>query len=235
MQTKENKAMILAAGLGSRLGPLTKNRPKALVEWEGRPLLEHVILKLKSEGFREIIINIHHFAEMIRDFVDAKDRFGIGIEFSLEEELLDTGGGIRKASWFFGEEDFLVYNVDILSSIDLQALMDAHKEGGASVTLAVKDRPTTRSLLMNDEGLLKGWRDNRSGETILVDEGVDRLIPIAYSATCVMSPEVQKLFPEEDRFPLMPWLLMLAEKEAVRLYRHDHDSWMDMGKPEVYK
>jgi len=235
LQAKENKAMILAAGLGTRLKPLTDNKPKALLEWEGKPLLEHIIEKLKSSGFTSIIINVHHHAAMIIDFVKQKDHFGIEIEFSHEkEELLDTGGGIANASWFFGKEPFLVYNVDILSDIDLRAMYEDHLRSGAIASLAVKERVTTRSLLMNKEGFLKGWRDNRSGETILTDAPADGLMPIAFSAIHIMDPEVFKLFPEEKRFPLMPFYLDLALIHPVNLYRHDRDSWADMGKLESY-
>ena len=227
--------MILAAGLGTRLSPLTDHKPKALVEWKGIPLLDQVILKLKNSGFNEIIINIHHYAEMIMDHVERRGHFGIRIAFSHEkEELLDTGGGIARASWFFGDQPFLVYNVDVLSGIDLKALFEAHRRSGAIATMAVKDRVTTRSLLMNSEGLLKGWRDNRSGETILVDESSERLTPIAFSAIHVMEPEVLQLFPAEKRFPIMPFYLELARSRPVFLHRHDADDWTDMGKLESF-
>jgi len=235
LQTKENKAIILAAGLGTRLKPLTDHKPKALLEWEGLPLLEHAILKLLSNGFTSIIINVHHHAGMIIDFVKQKDYFGIDIEFSHEkEELLDTGGGIAFASWFFRDEPFLVYNVDIISNIDLRAMYDAHIQSGAIATMAVKERVTTRSLLMSKEGLLKGWRDNRSGETILTGPEDERLTPIAFSAIHIMDPKVFTLFPKEKRFPLMPFYLELAKNYPVNLYRHDHDSWADMGKLESF-
>jgi len=236
LQAQGHKAMILAAGLGTRLSPFTDNKPKALVEWEGVPLLERVILKLKSQGFTRIIVNIHHHAEMIIDYVSSKEQFGIQIEFSHEkEELLDTGGGIANASWFLKDESFLVYNVDVNSSIDLDALYRAHLSHGAIATLAVKERVTTRSLLMNRESILKGWRDNRSGETILVDpEKEEELFPIAFSATQVLDPEVFSLFPTEKRFPLMPFYLELARTRPVYLYRHDRDTWTDMGRLESY-
>jgi len=235
LQTRGNKAMILAAGLGSRLGELTTTRPKALLEWNGVPLLEMVILRLINHGFTEIVVNVHHFAEMVIDFVSKKKYYGIRIEFSHEkEELLDTGGGIAHASWFFGEEPFLVHNVDINSDIDLRRLYRAHMERGAIATLAVKERVTTRSLLMNHEGLLKGWRDNRTGETILVDENEKGLIPIAFSGIHVLDPGILKLFPEKTQFPIVPLFLKLARTREILLYRHDRDSWIDMGKLESY-
>ncbi len=189
LQTEGNKAMILAAGLGTRLRPLTDHKPKALLEWKGVPLMDHAILKLKSAGFHEIIVNVHHYAEMIMDHVNRKQQFGIHIVFSHEkDELLDTGGGIAKASWFFGDKPFLVYNVDIMSGIDLQKMMEAHRASGAIATMAVKERVTTRSLLMNHEDYLRGWKDNRTGETILVGEGDQALTPIAFSAIHIMDP-----------------------------------------------
>lgn len=235
LQTRGDKAIILAAGLGTRLGPLTEMKPKALVQWQGKPLIDHMVLKLKESGFTEIIINLHHHAAMIIDHVKKMDSFGIRIEFSHEkEELLDTGGGIANAAWFFDERPFLVYNVDILSDIDLRAMMESHIKNGAIATMAVKERVTTRSLLMNEAGFLKGWRDNRSGETILTDGSDAGLKPIAFSAIHVMDPAIFKLFPREKCFPIMPFYLELARRESIFMYRHDSDQWMDMGKLESY-
>jgi len=235
LQTGGNKAMILAAGLGTRLGPLTERKPKALVEWEGLPLIDHVILKLKDAGFSEIIINVHHHARMIMDHVEKMDNFGIRIEFSHEKEkLLDTGGGIARAAWFFDERPFLVYNVDIISSIDLKAMMEAHMKSRAIATMAVKERVTSRSLLMNKDRYLKGWRDNRSGETILAADSDVGLNPISFSAIHIMEPAIFKLFPSEDCFPIMPFYLKLARREFIYMYRHDQDTWMDLGKLESY-
>ncbi len=227
--------MILAAGLGTRMKPVTDKKPKALVEWNGVPMLEHIILKLKKHGFTEIIINVHHFADMIVDFVRRHDYYGIRVEFSHErDEPLDTGGGISHASWFFGDKPFLVHNVDIMSNIDLAQLYNAHAGSNAIATLAVKDRVTSRSLLMNQDGLLKGWRDNRSGETILVDSKEENLVPIAFSAIHVMDPAILRLFPDAKRFPITPFYLELAKTRPVFLYRHDQDQWTDMGKIEAF-
>ena len=235
LQAHGHKAMILAAGLGTRLMPMTENKPKALVELDGVPLLEHVILKLKSQGFTRIIINVHHHAEMIMEYVSSREKYGIQIEFSHEkEELLDTGGGIAKASWFLNDEAFLVYNVDVNSNIDLDAMYRAHLSHGAIATLAVKERVTSRSLLMNREGFLKGWRDNRSGKTIMVDPEMVDLFPIAFSAIQVLDPKVFSLFPTQLSFPLMPFYMELAKTHPVYLHRHDRDTWTDMGKLESY-
>ena len=146
------KAMIFAAGLGTRLKPLTDHLPKALVPVAGKPMLEHVILKLKAAGFTEIVINIHHFGEQIIGFLQANQHFGLTIHISDErEQLLDTGGGIQKASTFFqGNEPFLVHNVDILSDTDLKTLYDYHVQSGNDATLLASQRKTSRYLLFDD-------------------------------------------------------------------------------------
>jgi len=157
------KAMILAAGLGTRLRPLTDNIPKALVELNGRTLLEITIDRLKSFGIQEIIVNVHHHAEKIVAFLHSKNNFGLRIELSREDDLLlDTGGGLKKAAWFFQEgnsnEPFLLHNVDVLSNIDFRQMLDAHKKNSALATLAVQQRPSSRQLLFDQNNLLIGRR-----------------------------------------------------------------------------
>jgi len=163
------KAMILAAGLGTRLRPLTDNNPKALVELNGRTLLEITIERLKSFGVTEIIVNVHHHAEKIAAFLKSKNNFGIRIELSREDDLLlDTGGGLKKAAWFFLEdpknldEPFLLHNVDVLTTIDFRQMLAAHKKSSALATLAVQQRPSSRQLLFDDNGLLCGRRINNT-------------------------------------------------------------------------
>jgi len=231
-----NRALILAAGKGTRLGPWTDTRPKALMEFGGETLLEHVIGRLKMDGYEHLLINVHHFADQIMEYVASKNRFGIRIGFSDErEELLDTGGALKKACWFFGNEPFPVYNVDIRSDIDLKKMVRAHREQGALVTMAVTDRPTSRSLLMGEGGLLRGWRDNLSGETLLAGKSGEPLVPVAFSGIQVIEPALTGFFPPEDRFPVIPFYLELAEKHPIWLYRHDGDQWMDMGRKESYE
>ena len=161
------KAMILAAGLGTRLRPLTDDRPKALVEIDGRTMLEITLSRLRNFGVREVIINVHHFADMILDYLKANDNFGMRIEVSREDVLLDTGGGLKKAAYFFlgdscrSEEPFIVHNVDVLSTIDLRRMVQFHTENQALATLAVQDRKTSRYLLFDDQLQLCGrqsWR-----------------------------------------------------------------------------
>ena len=136
------KAMVLAAGLGTRLRPLTDDRPKALVEVAGRTLLEITLARLRAFGVREVIVNVHHFAEMVIEYLKAHDNFGMRIEISREERLLDTGGGVKKAAWFLLEdshrdEPFILHNVDVLSTIDLQRMVQFHIHNQALATLAV--------------------------------------------------------------------------------------------------
>jgi NDP-sugar pyrophosphorylase family protein len=179
------KAMILAAGLGTRLRPLTDNRPKALVEIAGRSLLEITLSRLRAFGVTEVIINVHHFADMILGYLKAHDNFGMRIEISREEVLLDTGGGLKKAAWFFLEdstrgesslleEPFLLHNVDVISTIDLRRLVQFHSEKDALATLAVQDRETSRYLLFNDQLQLCGRRAGLDGEPELVSSAAAR-------------------------------------------------------------
>lgn len=151
------KAMIFAAGLGTRLRPLTDDRPKALVTVGGRTLLEITLARLRTFGVREAIVNAHHFADQIVTYLAANGNFGMRIEVSREEDLLDTGGGMKKAAWFFlesGDEPFIVHNVDVLSSVDLAQMVEFHRQQSALATLAVQQRTTSRPLLFDGEGRL---------------------------------------------------------------------------------
>ena len=151
------KAMVLAAGLGTRLRPLTDDRPKALVEVGGRTLLEITLARLRTFGVREVIVNVHHFADKVISFLAANNNFGMRIEVSREDVLLDTGGGLKKAAWFFledsapADEPFILHNVDVVSTIDLQRMLQAHKQTGALATLAVQQRDSSRQLLFDEQ------------------------------------------------------------------------------------
>ena len=164
------KAMILAAGLGTRLRPLTDNRPKALVTVAGRTLLEITLSRLRTFDVREVIINVHHFADKVVDYLKANDNFGMRVEVSREEVLLDTGGGLKKAAHFFLDdparldEPFILHNVDVISTIDVQRMLQFHREHGALATLAVQERETSRYLLFNEQGELRGRGAGRKRE-----------------------------------------------------------------------
>jgi NDP-sugar pyrophosphorylase family protein len=187
------KAMILAAGLGTRLRPLTDNRPKALVEVAGRTLLEITVSRLRFFGITEVIINVHHFADMVIDYLKSHNNFGLRIEISREEVLLDTGGGLKKAAWFFlegsarhdskcrdsgqMEEPFLLHNVDVISTFDLRRILQFHTENHALATLAVQSRETSRYLLFNDHLQLCGRRAGRDGERELIRSSTSNSLP----------------------------------------------------------
>ena len=188
------KAMIFAAGLGTRLKPLTDNTPKALLPINGKPMLEHVILKLKNAGFDQIAINIHHLGDQIIDFLAANNNFGIQIYISDERDyLLDTGGGIKHAAPFLqGDEPFLIHNVDIISNIDLRALYNHHLETNPLATLLVSKRKTSRYLLFNKENKLCGWRNRETGEVKSFYPYFDpnQYNEYAFSGIHVLSPKI---------------------------------------------
>src|ERR1700719_3841477 len=186
------KAMVLAAGLGTRLRPLTNDRPKALVEIAGRTLLEITLARLRSFGVREVIVNVHHFADQIVEYLKVKANFGMRIEISREEVLLDTGGGLKKAAWFFLEdsarpdEPFLLHNVDVISTIDFAKMVQAHKANQALATLAVQKRESSRQLLFDEHLQLCGRRTGLDREPGIV-RASPHLEPLAFSGIHVMS------------------------------------------------
>lgn len=242
LQTKKDqivtmpRAMILAAGLGTRLRPLTETTPKALLNFRDKPMLEHVISKLKSAGITEIIINIHHHADQIEAFVERNNSFGLSISFSDERsELLDTGGGILKARSFFeGHGPFIVYNIDIFSSIDLQKLYLSHLNNYPLATLAVKQRETSRNFLANADGILSGWRNNQTGEKIITREG-EELSSTAFSGIHVISDRIFSLLDTQGPFSITKAYLELSKMHNIHLHDHSKDEWTDMAHPENFK
>jgi NDP-sugar pyrophosphorylase family protein len=229
------KAMILAAGLGTRLRPLTDDRPKALVEVAGHTLLEDVLARLRVFGVNEVIVNAHHHAEMIVEYLKANDNFGIRIEVSREEELLDTGGGLKRAASFFGagsQEPFILHNVDVISDIDLGRMVLFHLEKAALATLAVQDRPTSRYLLFDDSGRLCGRRAGPGGQAELV-RSVERVQPLAFSGIHVISPKIFAKLTENGAFSIIDaYLRFVAEGEKIIAFRADGCNWRDLGRPE---
>jgi NDP-sugar pyrophosphorylase family protein len=228
------KAMIFAAGLGTRLGHLTKHTPKALVKVNGKTLLEHVIIKLKQAGVDDIIINVHHFSEQIIDFVDRND-FCVNIHFSVEEgALLDTGGGLKKASWFFDDDrPFFIHNVDVISDINLQEMYDIHCKENVIAVLAVRNRITQRYFLFDDKNRLCGRENLSINERIIASHvsSNQRLHRLAFSGIHVVSPLIFDFMPKDkDVFPITEIYLQIANK--ILAYQHDYGKWMDMGKIE---
>ncbi len=231
------RAIILAAGKGTRLQPLTNHKPKALVEIQGKTLLEICINKLEKDGFNDIIINVHHFAEQIINFVNNND-FGINIEISDErDELLDTGGGILKAKDFFADEKaFLVYNVDILSDIDLADLFRVHINSEAIATLAVKERPTSRQLLFDSEGNLCQWRNVQTSEIKAAREPFGSLSAFAFSGIHVISTDIfNYIIEKRGAFSIIDTYLQLAKIHSIRSYVHNYSKWYDMGRYSLVK
>jgi NDP-sugar pyrophosphorylase family protein len=234
------KAMILAAGLGTRLRPLTDDRPKALVEINGRTLLEITLARLRKFGVREVIINLHHFADTIVEYLKANDNFGMNIEISREDALLDTGGGLKRAAHFFvgdsagdfsGNEPFIVHNVDVLSMIDLGRMMRFHSENRALATLAVQDRATARYLLF-DERLELCGRQSGSERPELV-RGCQKIERLAFAGIHVVSPRLFTMMSQEGAFPIITsYLRLAAAGEKILAFGADQYYWRDLGTPE---
>lgn len=229
------KAMIFAAGLGTRLRPLTDNQPKALVEINGITLLEIVIQRLKRCGVTDILVNVHHHAEKIIDFLQSKNNFDLNIEISDErKELLDTGGGLLKARNFFDDgKPFIVHNVDILSNINLKKMYNKHIKTGAVATLSTRHRATSRYLLFNKKNLLYGWMNIRTGKMILCKKKKGKLTLRAFSGIHVISPELFDAMPEgKSVFSIIDVYLAAAAYQKIVGYPHEKDEWMDVGKLE---
>ena len=231
------KAMILAAGLGTRLKPLTDSRPKALVPLAEKPFLFYIIQKLISAGINQIIINIHHFPEAIIDFVEQNKNFGIKIAFSREETLLDTGGGLKKASWFFDDsQPFILYNVDVLSGIDLRQMIAYHNQKKSLATLAVRQRKTSRYFLFNRENRLVGWQSLETGKKEMVGEKDQNPQNLSFMGIHIISPEIFPLLPDENIFSIIKAYLDLANKGHLIIgFRNDEDFWIDLGRKENLK
>ena len=229
------KAMILAAGLGTRLRPLTDTRPKALVEVAGRTLLEITLTRLRSFGFTEVIINVHHFANVVVDYLRAHDNFGMRIEISREDDLLlDTGGGLKKAGWFFlkesGEypsEPFLLHNVDVISNIDFTRMLQFHNKQQALATLAVQSRESSRLLLFNDQSQLVG---RAAPDSPLATRHSP--LPLAFSGIHIISPRLLPMLSETGVFSIIDaYLRLTAQGEKIFAFRADEYYWRDLGRP----
>jgi NDP-sugar pyrophosphorylase family protein len=229
--------MVLAAGLGTRLQPLTNDRPKALVEVAGHTLLELTLARLKSYGIVEVIINTHHLADKVAHYLSEHDNFGMRIEISREELLLDTGGGLKRAAHFFTgnearNEPFLLHNVDVLSNIDFASMLRHHRDTGALATLAVQDRPTSRYLLFDEAGRLCGRRSGLDGPIEQVREARE-LRPRAFSGIHIISPRIFDLMSELGVFSIIPVYLRLATAgESIISFPSDRFYWRDIGRLE---
>jgi NDP-sugar pyrophosphorylase family protein len=231
------KAMILAAGLGTRLRPLTDDRPKALVTVSGHTLLEIALTRLRGAGVREVIVNVHHFADMVVAYLTANANFGMRIEISREEALLDTGGGLKQAAWFFledgadREEPFLLHNVDVLSGVDLAQMVRFHAEQDNLATLAVQRRESSRLLLFDAQGRLCG-RAGRAGNTEAA-QSAENVRSFAFSGIHVLSPRIFSRMEESGAFSIVDaYLRLAAQGEKIAAFPADQAYWRDLGRPE---
>ncbi|MDM1523724.1 nucleotidyltransferase family protein [Empedobacter sp. 225-1] len=226
------KAMIFAAGLGTRLKPFTENHPKALAIVNGKPLLQRNIEYLKSFGIDEVVINVHHFADQIIEFLEENNYFGIKITISDEtDQVLETGGGLVKAKTNF-DEDFLVMNVDILTDLHLTNFIKAHQENKALVTLAVSDRNSSRKLYFNDKNELKGWRNLKTEEEIKAVDSLDDLNDLAFSGIHVINPALFDKITETGKFSIMKVYMDLMKTESIIGFDHSGGILIDVGRPE---
>ncbi len=233
MKAPSAKAMILAAGLGTRLRPITDSRPKALVEIGGRALLEITLTRLRHFGIRDVIVNVHHFADMVLDYLAAHQDFGMNIAVSREDDLLlDTGGGLKKAGCFFqgSDEPFILHNVDILSNIDLARMLQFHRENNALVTLAVQDRKTSRYLLFDDALQLCGRRVKDTEPEIA--RPCASPTALAFAGIHVISPRLLSMIEDDGAFSIIPTYLKLASRgQRILAFRGDEYYWRDLGTP----
>jgi NDP-sugar pyrophosphorylase family protein len=232
------KAMVLAAGLGTRLRPLTDNRPKALMEVAGRTLLQITLARLRTFDVREVIVNVHHFADQIIEYLKVNNSFGMRVEISREDVLLDTGGGLKKAAWFFLEdaasrdESFILHNVDVISTIDFVKMVEAHEASDALATLAVQKRESSRQLLFDENLQLCGRRAGRDREPDIVRPS-PRLDPLAFSGIHVISPRLLPMLTEDGVFSIVTSYLRLAGSgQKVAGFPADEYYWRDLGRQE---
>jgi MurNAc alpha-1-phosphate uridylyltransferase len=227
------KAMLFAAGLGTRLKPFTDNNPKALAEVNDKTLLEHNIRYLQRFGIYEVIVNVHHFAGKIEEMIFEHDGFGSEITISDERgEILETGGGLKKAAPFFaGEESLVVMNVDVLTTLDLGKMIAAHELSRPMATLAVMKRDSSRQLLFDDDMRLCGWMNNNTGEQKIAHDQPG-LQPFAFSGIQVLSAAIFNDIPFTGKFSLIDLYLYSAKTQTLTGYDHSGNIFIDVGKPE---
>jgi NDP-sugar pyrophosphorylase family protein len=234
------RAMILAAGLGTRLRPLTHDRPKALVEVAGQTLLEITLARLREFGVGHVILNVHHFADMVAEYLKKNANFGMKIEISREDTLLDTGGGLKKAAWFFVKDSadrgdpFILHNVDVISTIDFNRMLQFHNQHQALATLAVKQRETSRYLLFDEHFRLSGRLSGVSQQAEFIRPSQQlQLQALAFSGIHVISPRMLSMLTEDGAFSIIDSYVRLAgQGENILGFRADQYYWRDLGKPE---
>jgi len=228
---RDTRAMILAAGLGTRLKPWTDHHPKALAVVNGKSLLQRNIEWLQTVGIKEVIVNVHHFADQIIDAIEKNKGWGSAITISDETDaVLETGGGLQKAGWFF-EDDFVLMNVDILTDLNLQQMIDQHKKNNALATLAVTERDTSRYFLFNVQQEFCGWKNVKTGEERIMRHEND-LTQKAFSGIHVIDPKIFSLMKQEGKFSMVDVYLSLCADHTIQYFDHSDTKFMDVGKPE---
>lgn len=225
--------MIFAAGLGSRLKPYTETMPKALVPVSGVPMLEILVKHLLANGIRDIIINVHHFARQVIDFLQLNNDFGAHITISHEEELLlDTGGGLKKAAWFFDDQQpFLVQNVDVISDLNYAEMLGSLIHKRALATLAVSKRQTSRYFLFDDDMQLCGWENTQTKEVKIIRPNIHNLTRFAFSGIHIIEPAIFSRIQTNGKFSIVDAYLQLAANQKITGFEHSPENWVDMGKP----
>jgi len=227
--------MILAAGLGTRMRPFTDSKPKALVKINDRTLLEIAINKLINYGFNEIVINVHHLADQIVEYIE-QSKFDAKIFISDErEKLLDTGGGLKLAEKYLsGDEPFLLHNVDIVSNLNLKTLYDFHLNSDAISTVVVRKRETNRYFLFNKDSILRGWMNEGNGKKIIISDE-NPLTKYAFSGIHVVDPKIFSLMPDKDVFPIASLYLEIGLENKICAFIDEKSTWIDVGYPEYVK
>ncbi len=225
------KAMIFAAGRGTRLGKIGEQTPKALLELNGLTLLERSLNVISQLGITDVVINIHHLAHQIVAFIEQNPPKGLNIIFSHEEEqLLDTGGGLKQASKYLSaEESILLMNVDVIANFSIKEMFNYHRKKNAVATLAVTRRNSSRELLFSENMELQAWRNNQTGETICYRKNPDFINPRAFSGIQIIEPEIFKYFDDTLVFPIIPFYLKIAQWLPIYGYEHMQEGWFDLG------
>jgi N-acetyl-alpha-D-muramate 1-phosphate uridylyltransferase len=225
------KAMIFAAGLGTRFKPWTDKHPKALAQVNGKSLLQRNVEYLRHFKITDLIVNVHHFADQVLDAISRDNGWGSRISVSDErDEILETGGGLKKAAWYFDKEPFVLLNVDVLTDLDLDAMLRNHRARKPMATLAIMERETSRYFLFDNKNELCGWRDTRTGKEKIA-KAANPLLPRAFSGIHILAPEIFPLISRVGKFSMVDLYLDLAPSQVIRGYEQKSAKWVDVGKP----
>lgn len=224
--------MIFAAGLGTRLAPLTDDKPKALVEINGKTLLENAIDYLQKFGVDRVVINVHHYSELVLDFISTLKRPEIEIVVSVEDALLETAGGLSKARDYFTDDFFIIYNVDVVTDIDLKSMIDFHVSKGASATLAVRKRNTSRYFLFDNDDVLLGWKNEKTGELRFARDYSGDVNQFAFSGIHVFNKDLLPMLGDVRKWSLTEFYLRIAEWKKIVGFSHNDGYWFDCGTVE---